>query len=384
MDKKRPEYIERFINLERFLKQKSYFLFGPRQTGKSSLIQHSFPSAKVYNLLDNALFLDFNNRPGRLREEVTAKDKLVVIDEIQRVPQLLNEVHLLIEEKGIHFLLTGSSARKLRSGGVNLLGGRAREAYLHPFVTVELGEFFDLDRALNAGLIPSIYFSNEPKLDLASYVGSYLKTEIASEALTRDVPAFSRFLSVAALCNTQVVNFTNIANDAQVKRTTVYEYFEILKDTLLLRELPAFRIGKKRKPVCSSKYYFFDIGVARQLQGRVAVTPGTTEYGDAFETFIVNEAFAFSDYVRPLSLSFWRTTSQYEVDLIINDHIAVEIKGKQQVSFDDIKGLKAIAEESSFKRFICVSLEKRPRKLGKIEILPYQEFLEMLWAGKFN
>ncbi len=336
----------------------------------------------MYNLLDNALFLEFNTRPGRLKEEISSKDKFVIIDEIQRVPQLLNEVHLLIEERGIHFLLTGSSARKLRSGGINLLGGRAREAYLHPFVTVELGGRFDLGRALNAGLIPSIYFSNEPKADLASYVGSYLKTEIASEALTRDVPAFSRFLAVAALCNARIVNFTNVANDAQVKRTTVYEYFEILKDTLLLRELPALRKGMKRKPVCSSKYYFFDTGVARQLQGRVAVTPGTPEYGDAFETLIINEAFAFSDYVRPVDLSFWRTTAHHEVDLIMDDQIAVEIKAKQQVSADDLKGLTAIAEERSFKRLICVSLEKRPRKVGKIEIMPYQEFLGLLWGGR--
>jgi predicted AAA+ superfamily ATPase len=381
MDKNRPEYIERFIDLESMLKQKSYFLFGPRQTGKSTLVQHKLPAAKVYNLLDNTLFLEFNSRPGRLKEEVSGRDNLVVIDEIQRVPQLLNEVHLLIE-KGVRFLLTGSSARKLRSGGVNLLGGRAREAYLHPFVTAELGKLFDLDRALNAGLIPSIYFSNEPKKDLASYVGAYLKTEIAAEALTRNVPAFSRFLGVAALCNAKIVNFSNVSNDAQVKRTTVYEYFEILKDTLLLRELAAFRKGRNRKPVCSSKYYFFDTGVARQLQGRVAVTPGTPEYGDAFETFIINEVFAFSDYVRPLNLSFWRTTTRCEVDLIIDDSIALEIKGKPQISQDDLKGLNAIAEEGSFKRYICVSLDKRPRKSGKIEILHYNDFLEMLWARK--
>ncbi|MFH0790817.1 MAG: AAA family ATPase [Candidatus Omnitrophota bacterium] len=381
MNKKKTEYIERFVDLGAMLKQKSYFLFGPRQTGKSTLVQHRFPAAKVYNLLDNTLFLEFNSRPGRLKEEISGGDDLVVIDEIQRIPQLLNEVHLLIE-RGVRFLLTGSSARKLRSGGVNLLGGRAREAYLHPFVTAELGKLFDLNRALNAGLIPSIYFSNEPKKDLASYVGAYLKMEIAAEALTRNVPAFSRFLGVAALCNAKIVNFSNVANDAQVKRTTVYEYFEILKDTLLLRELAAFRKGAKRKPVCSSKYYFFDTGVAQQLQGRVAVTPGTPEYGDAFETFIINEVFAFSDYVRPLSLSFWRAATHCEVDLIIDDRIALEIKGKPHISPDDLKGLKTIAEEGCFKRLICVSLDNRPRKAGKIEVLPYQEFLEILWAGK--
>lgn len=379
----KPNYIERLVDLKALLKNKSYFLFGPRQTGKTSLIRHNLSSAKIYNLLDDRIFLEFNARPGRLREEIAQNDELVVIDEIQRIPQLLNEVHLLIEEKGTRFLLTGSSARKLRSGGVNLLGGRARQVHLHPFVTVELGARFDLNRALNAGLIPSIYFSDDLKADLSAYVGNYLTLEIAAEALTRNIPAFARFLAVAALCNATIVNFTNLANDAQVKRTTVYEYFEILKDTYLMRELSAYLKGNKRKPISSSKYYFFDLGVARQLQGRQAYTPGTVEYGDAFETFIINEFFAFSDYVQPLKLSFWRSTSRLEVDLIIDDHTAVEIKAKQQVSWEDIKTLKAISQEHAFKRLFCVCLETRPRRVGDIEILPYQDFLKMLWAKKF-
>ncbi len=377
-----PRYIERLIDLKTLLKHKSYFLFGPRQTGKSSLIRHSLSSVRTYNLLDDKIYLEFNSRPGRLKEEITSKDGLVVIDEIQRIPQLLNEVHLLIEEQGIRFLLTGSSARKLRSGGVNLLGGRAREAHLHPFVTAELGTHFDLDRALNAGLIPSIYFSDDPKADLSSYVGNYLTLEIAAEGLTRNVPAFTRFLNVVALCNATIVNFTNVASDAQVKRTTIYEYFDILKDTYLIRELPAYLHGKKRKPISSSKYYFFDMGVVRQLQGREAYTRGTTEYGDAFETFIINEVFAFSDYVQALKLNFWRSTSNLEVDLIMDDHTAVEIKGKQHVTSEDIKTLKAVSEERSFKRLFCVCLEARPRRVGDIEIVPYRDFLKMLWAKK--
>ena len=380
MDSKLP-YIDRILDLKNLLREKSYFLFGPRQTGKSSLIEHCFPSARIYNLLDNGLYHDFNTRPGRLKEEIRSTDELVIIDEIQRIPELLNEVHLLIEERGTRFLLTGSSARKLRSKGINLLGGRARMAHLHPFVTAELKNNFSLDRALNTSLLPSIYFSNNPKEDLKSYVGSYLKNEIAAEALTRNVPAFSRFLTVAALCNAQMVNFTNVANDAQVKRTTVYDYFEILKDTLLIRELPAFLKGRHRKPINSSKYYFFDIGVARQLQGREAFTPGTTEFGDAFETFIVNEVFAFKDYLRDLNLTFWRSNSGFEVDLIIDDHTAIEIKGKQHVSNDDLQTLKAIAEEHSFKQFYCVCLEQRPRKVGNIDIIPYQDFLNKLWLG---
>ena len=373
----KPEYIERLVDLKTLLKNKSYFLFGPRQTGKSSLIRHSLSSARIYNLLDDKIFLDFNSRPGRLKEEITGQDELVVIDEIQRIPQLLNEVHLLIEEKKARFLLTGSSARKLRSGGVNLLGGRAREAHLHPFVTAELGARFDLKRALNAGLIPSIYFSDDFKADLRAYVGNYLTLEIAAEALTRNIPAFTRFLTVAALCNATIVNFTNVASDAQVKRTTIYEYFEILRDTYLIRELPAYLKGSKRKPICSSKYYFFDLGVVRE-----AFSPGTTEFGDAFETFIINECFAFSDYIQDLKLNFWRSTSNIEVDLLIDGHTAVEIKAKEHVSSEDIRTLKAIAQEHSFKRLMCVCMETRARKAGDIEIVPYQDFLKMLWAKK--
>ncbi|MBF0511620.1 MAG: ATP-binding protein [Candidatus Omnitrophica bacterium] len=379
----KDKYIKRLIDIKTLLKAKSYFLFGPRQTGKSSLIRHTLSGAKIYNLLDDRIFLEFNSRPGRLKEEITGTDELVVIDEIQRIPQLLNDVHLLIEEKGTRFLLTGSSARKLRSKGVNLLGGRAREAHLHPFVTAELGQEFSLDRALNAGLIPSIYFSDNVHADLNAYIANYLTLEIAAEALTRNIPAFTRFLTVAALCNAKIVNFTEVAGDAQVKRTTIYEYFEILKDTYLMRELPAYLNGKKRKPIASSKYYFFDIGLARQLQGRVAYTPGTTEYGDAFETFIINEFFAFSDYVHPLRLSFWRSTTNLEVDLIIDDHTAIEIKGKQHISSEDIKNLKNISEEHAFKRLFCVCLESRSRNVGNIKIIPYQDFLKMLWDKKF-
>ena len=372
-------YLPRQVDLKALLRTKSYFLFGPRQTGKSSLIAHSLKDVRVYNLLDNALFLDLNRRPARLLEELTARDKVVVIDEIQRLPDLLNEVHRLIEERGVRFLLTGSSARKLRRGGVNLLGGRARTQYFHPFIVKELAEHFDLKRALNSGLIPSIYFSSDPAADLEAYTGNYLQQEIVAEGATRNIPAFSRFLKVAALCNATIVNFTNVANDAQVARTTVYEYFEILKDTMIIRELPAFKKGRQRKPICSSKYYFFDTGVARQLQGRGVLSEGTHEFGGAFETFLMHELTAFSDYKRPVRLSFWRSTSGFEVDFIIDDHTAVEVKAKSVITPDDLRSLKAVADEHRFKRLVCVGLEKRPRKTGKIEIIPYRDFLEELW-----
>ncbi len=198
-------------------------------------------------------------------------------------------MHRLIEERGIRFLLTGSSTRKLRGGGVNLLGGRARIKHLHPLSAQELGPTFELERAIKRGLLPSIYFSDDPGADLGAYAGTYLQQEIIAEGVTRNVPAFSRLLRTAALANATIVNFTKLASDAQVPRTTIYEYFEILKDTLVLHELPAWRATPRRKPIVSSKWYFFDTGVVTTLQGR-RLTAGTPEWGTAFETWFAARA----------------------------------------------------------------------------------------------
>ncbi len=374
--------IDRILNLPSLLKNKSYFLFGPRQTGKSFLIRHSLQDSRIYNLLDHATFINLTQNPGRLAQELKPADKIVVIDEIQRIPELLNQVHLLIEEKQIRFLLTGSSARKLRQGGVNLLGGRARTQHLHPLSFVELKEKFNLLTALTRGLLPSIYFSDDPDTDLEAYVGSYLKQEIVAEGATRNVPAFSRFLQVAALCNGTLVNFTNVANDAQVPRTTVYEYFNILTDTLILHELPAWDKTLKRKPLKSSKYYFFDSGVARFLQGRT-LKQGTPEFGVAFETFIMHELQCYCDYKSKEPLAFWRSTSGFEVDFILGDHTAIEVKAKKNISPDDLKSLRALLEEKKLKNYICVSLETQSRTVDGIQILPYGDFLRALWAGSF-
>lgn len=374
--------LERFLNLTRLLEKKSHFLLGPRQTGKTFLIRQTLKGIRLYDLLDTSIFLALSQNPGRIGQELTPQDRMVVIDEIQRLPGLLNEVHRLIEERGIRFLLTGSSARKLRRGGVNLLGGRARTRYLHPLTQLELGSRFDLGRAISRGLIPSIYFSDDPRADLQAYTGSYLQQEIVAEGLTRNVPAFSRFLRVAAFCNGTIVNFTNVSNDSQVARTTIYEYFKILKDTLILSELPAWRKSKKRKPLASSKYYFFDVGVAASLQGR-EFRWGTPEFGGAFETYLMHELSCYSDYASGEPLSYWRSASGFEVDFVIGDHTAVEAKAKENVSPADIKSLKAIAEENKLKRYICVSLESRRRKLGDITILPVNEFINGLWSGEY-
>jgi predicted AAA+ superfamily ATPase len=375
--------IERLVDLNVLLVKKSHFLLGPRQTGKTFLIRHTLENARVYDLLDAEIYLALSRNPGLIAEELQPQDHIVVIDEIQRLPELLNEVHRLIETFRIRFLLTGSSARKLRRGGINLLGGRARTKYLHPLTYKELRRHFELTKAIERGLIPSIYFSDDPPADLQAYAGSYLQQEILAEGATRNIPAFSRFLRVAALCNASIVNFTNVANDAQVARTTVYEYFEILKDTLILYELTAWRKSKKRKPLASSKYYFFDVGAVAVLQGR-EFRAGTPEFGEAFETFLMHELKCFSDYVSGEQLSYWRSTSGFEVDFILGDHTAIEVKGKKNLSPNDIKSLRMLEEEGKLKRYICVSLEPRRRKVGNIDILPYKDFLDQLWDKAYT
>ncbi len=375
-------FVERALDLPGLIQKKSHFLLGPRQTGKSFLIRHTLPGVRLYDLLDHATYLALSQQPTRIAEELTAADRVVVIDEIQRLPELLNEVHRLIEERGIKFLLTGSSARKLRRGGVNLLGGRARTKYLHPLIARELGRRFDLTRAVQCGTLPSIYFSDDPQADLAAYAGSYLQQEIVAEGATRNVPAFSRFLRVAAHCNGTIVNFTNIANDAQVPRTTVYEYFDILKDTLVLHELPAWRKSLKRKPLASSKFYFFDVGVTAALQGR-QLRPWTPEFGEGVETYLLHELVAYRDYVSGEPLSYWRSTSGFEVDFILGDHSGIELKAKDTISPRDVRSLRALAEERKLKRYICVSLETRPRRVDGIAIMPMQKFLDALWSGEY-
>jgi predicted AAA+ superfamily ATPase len=375
-------YVGRALDLAAGLAKKSHLLLGPRQTGKSTLFRHQLPRARFYDLLDSGVYLALSQRPGRLAEELTPRDRLVVIDEVQRLPEILNEVHRLIEERGTRFLLTGSSARKLRRGGVNLLGGRARTRHLYPLTYRELGSRFDLGRAIARGLLPSIYFSDDPAADLESYAGTYLQQEVVAEGATRNVPAFSRFLRVAAACNATVVNFTAVASDAQVPRTTVYEYFDILRDTLLLHEVPAWTRSSVRKPLVSPKYYFFDIGVASWLQGR-PVRRGTPEFGPAFETWLLHELVCHRDYAGGSPISHWRSASGYEVDFVLGDHTAVEVKAKENVTPRELRGLLALSEERPIKHSLCVSLDPRPRRIGGVRILPYAEFLDALWGGEF-
>lgn len=373
--------IKRNLELTKILKSKSCFLFGPRQTGKTSLINQQFKNAFVIDLLLSENFRKYNTTPEILRQEVKSKNSLVIIDEIQRIPELLNEVHYLIEKNKTNFLLTGSSAKKLRKQGINLLGGRARSRILHPFIKRELQNDFDLQKALNIGLIPSIYFSDSPWEDLNSYVGDYLTTEIASESATRNVPAFSRFLEVAALCNGQLINYSQIANDSQVKLSTLRNYFEILKETLIAYELEPWLQSKNRKAIVTSKFYFFDIGLVNILQNRKLINPGTREFGEAFEAYIYHELKTKIDYDGNGELKYWRSTSNFEVDFILNNEVAIEVKVKKNVSKQDLKGLFAIKEEKKLKRYICVSLESTYRIIDGIEVMPFEHFYNEILIG---
>lgn len=378
-----PAFVPRAMDLAKLAGRKSLFLFGPRQTGKTALVRHALPGARVYDLLDTDIFLTLSRRPAQLGEELGPSDRLVVLDEIQKLPVLLDEVHRLIEQRRIRFVLTGSSARKLRRGGVNLLGGRAPSRTLHPFIYRELGSAFELIKALDRGLLPAIYFSDSPREDLRAYVGTYLKEEIAAEALTRSVPAFSRFLEVAALSHGTMLNFTTVASDAQVPVSTVREYFHILEDTLLARTVPAWTKSRTRKAITTAKHYFFDVGVVRHLQHRSGLARRSPEFGEAFESFIFHELSTFIDYTEPMPLAYWRSTSNFEVDFVLADTTAIEVKAKEPVGERDLRGMRALKEEALLKHYVVVSLEPRPRTVDGIRVLPWQEFLEQLWAGAF-
>ncbi|MCB0329779.1 MAG: ATP-binding protein [Bdellovibrionales bacterium] len=375
----------RLVNLPILLEKKSHFLFGPRATGKTTLIEKTLPDAQVVDLLHAQTFSRLVRNPSVLEELITDTKKLVVIDEVQKLPSILDEVHRLIQKKKIRFLLTGSSARKLRHGGANLLAGRAREARLFPLVSAELGEI-DLLRILSNGGLPDIYDSDLPDEDLAAYVDTYLREEIKAEAVTRNVSAFVEFLDALALSNGQELNFESFASDLQVSSGTVKNYLQIIEDTLVGFQLPGFTKTKKRKAISRAKYFLFDLGVRRHLARESTIQMGSKSFGDAFEHFIILEVYAWNWYGRHfLPLSYWRSTSQYEVDLIIGDTAAIEIKATKQVQDRHLKGLRALREEGIVKKFFVVSQDPDKRVTSDgIEIYPWRYFLEELWNKRVS
>jgi predicted AAA+ superfamily ATPase len=363
--------------------ERSAFLWGPRKTGKTTLLRQQFKNAYWIDLLDYDLFLSLSQRPTSLRQILEAQpSKTVVIDEVQKIPNLMDEIHWLIENRGFQFILCGSSARKIRRGKSGLLGGRAWRFELYPLVTKEL-KSFNLDRALLFGLIPSHYFSTNAEMDLKGYVQDYLKEEIQAEALTRNLPAFSKFLQAAAITNGMLLNYSNAARESGVSVKTIREYYQILEDTLIGRQLSPWRKTRKRRLIETAKFFFFDTGIVSNLLEQRSLLRGTREYGRAFEHFILQECWAYRHYSkREFPISFWRTASGAEVDLILGDaEVAIEVKASANVG-DRTKGLHLFHQENKCRKSLIISKEQRPRKVSsQVTVLPWQDFCEMLWVG---
>jgi predicted AAA+ superfamily ATPase len=376
---------KRYLQLTDIIRNKSVFLLGPRQTGKSTLLRTQFPEARYVDLLEADTFRELSAHPETLRQRLQAHEKIVIIDEIQKLPSLLDEVQLLIDRnKDLRFVLTGSSARKLKRGAANLLGGRAYFMSFHPLVSVELGGGAQriLDRC-NYGSLPAIIDAQRPKADLDAYVGIYLKEEIQAEALTRSIENFARVLNFSAQLNTEQINYTKVGNDAGVPPRTVRDYFQIFSDTLIAHILPPFQKTSKRKPVATEKFYFFDLGVARSLARAGEVSLGTPAFGKALEHLILLEIISYKDYNwKDTEINYWRSQSQMEVDFLLNESIAIEVKASARVSHQDLKGLKALEEDIPLKRKIVVCSESERRVIDDIELIPYQEFLDDLWQHK--
>lgn len=370
----------RLLNLSKLLEKRSHFLFGPRATGKSTLIAQGLPGAKVYDLLDGAVYQRLVRQPSIIEEETTP-ETTVVIDEIQKLPTLLDEVHRLIGKRKQTFLLTGSSARKLKRGGGNLLAGRAYRADLFPLTSPEIPDF-DVLKYINTTGLPEFFGSSDARDFLDAYVGTYLQEEIHAESLTRNLAAFSRFLEIVALSNGEEVNLANIASDCGVATKTLRGYYEILNDTLLGFEVPAFQSTRKRKAISRSKYWLFDIGVVAALAQRGAVEIGSELFGKALEHFIALELRAYLSYFhKKMPLQYWRSTSQFEVDFIVGSKLAIEVKATDHVQTKHLKSLRALQDEGLIENYCVVSLDSNYRRTDSgIEIYPLAMFLKKLWT----
>ena len=367
------------------LGNESAFLWGARQTGKSTMLKSLFPNSLYFDLLLSTEYERLINNPSLLRERIVAVNPQgpVIIDEIQRIPALLNEIQWLMVNKNYQFILSGSSPRKIIRTGSNLLGGRAFRYELYPLIYPEIPDF-DLHKALNHGLLPRHYLAAKPDKMISAYIGSYLQDEIIAEAKIRNISSFSRFLEMAAFSNGEIVNYTNIASDCGVSAPTIKEYFQILEDTLIGRFIPSFQKKPKRRVILAPKFYYFDIGIANYLLKRGEIKNGSEAFGSAFEHFIYQEIRAHSEYSDlHYPISYWRTTSQLEIDFVLGDHeIALEVKATDNVQSRHLKGLVAFSQEYNVNKLIVVSNDPFPRQINNITVLPWNVFIDKLWAGE--
>ena len=374
----------RIFDIENRLDE-AMFLFGGRQTGKSTLLKERFPKAVYIDLLKSDLRNRFKQHPEEFRESLLRypPETLVIVDEIQKVPDLLDEVHWLMVEKGLWFILSGSSARKIKRSGANNLGGRAIPETLFPLVSAEIPDF-DLDRAVQNGMIPRHYMVANARNRMRAYIDLYLKEEIIEEALVQNVDEFIRFMEVAAIMDGEILNYENVASDCEVSANTVKAYYKILVETLLGFEVPAYRKVIKRKLYKSPRFYYFDVGIANHLTKRYHLAPRTPEYGHAFEHLIMQEIRAYLGYTgSEEELTYWHTYENLEVDAVIGDaRVAIEIKSTDHVDHDDKKGVMEFAKEHPETKQILVSRDRVSRRSGDVDLYYVTDFFKALWEDR--
>jgi len=367
----------------------SAFLWGARKTGKSTYLKKQFPRSLVFDFLDTDLVLEFSKRPALLREQLLAQESTtlkhpIILDEVQKAPHILDEVHWLIENRGMQFILCGSSARKLKRGQANLLGGRAWRFEMFPLVSAELKNI-DLLRVLNHGMIPSHYLEDRYQKSLRAYTTDYLKEEVFAEGLTRNIPAFSRFFDAMGYSHGELTNFSNIARECGVDSKTVKEYYQILEDTLLGIMIAPFKRRQSRQVISQApKFYLFDVGVAGALTNRHLTQERGELFGKAFEHFIFMEIRAHRSLSElNYAINFWRTKSGLEADFVLGDgQVAIEVKGTNRVERSELRPLMAFRDEYSPGHTLVVCNERAERIHEGIRILPWRVFLRELWEGK--
>ncbi|MBI1860930.1 MAG: ATP-binding protein [Deltaproteobacteria bacterium] len=364
-------------------KEESIFLFGPRGTGKSSWVQSTFPKANYINLLEDATFTELLASPGRLETRIANSKEYTILDEVQKVPALLDEVHRLIESKGQKFVLTGSSARKLRRGAGNLLAGRALTRKLYPLTTLELGQDFNLHRALSFGTLPRSIKSNKPKDFLKSYISTYLKEEIQAEGLTRNLAGFARFLEAASFSQGQVLNSSGVGQDAHLNQKVTESYFEILEDLLLARRIPVFTRRAKRKIVAHPKFYFFDVGVFNTLRPRGPLDSDAEIQGASLESLVIQDFIAINDYKEwEYESHYWRTHSKLEVDFVFygpRGLKAVEVTRSAKLRDDDFRALEAFHEDYPEAKCYLVWGGSKAISHKFVKVIPAME-----WFGNYS
>lgn len=384
-------YLKREFNLTELLKNRSLFFLGPRQMGKTKYIENELENENIvasFTFLKRATLSSFSENPSYLLDYISVLDTdegIIILDEVQEFPEVLSDVHHIIEHSNYKFLLTGSSARKIKRKGGNMLGGRASTFNIHPFVWPEIKHLNKtLEDIFTSGLIPSICLSDDPETMFRDYIENYLRTEIEDEALVRNLRNYRLFLQMAASENTNLLNYSNIASKSTVKVDTIRGWYQILEDTVIGYFLPPFKKSNKRVSVAASKFYLFDVGLARAISGKNVPNEHNSDFGQFLETYIFQELKAYIDYKRLNDeITFWRTREGHEVDFIVENKVAIEVKATKRPENKDFKGLRLFNEEfTNEKRFIITTDSLKWKTDDGIICIPWNRFLDELWEGK--